>query len=238
MKKLSTLLILVAAFFTMQAFTNAQSNLSIEVGDTLVRGSVDDDLGIHAVVKNNSTNTNIVTMLKVYMKEIVDGQSLLICWGDQCLPPIDQVGLTSFSEEVVIAPGTTSDNKFHCDIDQGGVEGTMVATFVFYDKNNVNDSAAFTTTVVIGTTGIEDETATSFSISPNPSVDFLNLNFTEDIKTVKLYDITGVLLNSVNVDAGTNNLNLNLAGYSSGIYFLNVLRRDGVIETKRFVINK
>ena len=239
MKKLYTVLLVLLSLITMSLTAAAEPNLTIAEGDTLVSGSIADDLEIHGVVKNNNSNSSVIVMLKVYLEQRVKGQSLLICWGDQCLPPIEDLGLTSFSERVPVKPNSTSGDKFHCTVDQGNVAGTMVATFVFYDANNPDDSAAFTCTVEIGnTTLVDEQTTESITLSPNPAVDFINLNMTGNVKTVKIFNITGTLVNSIAVPQGTSNLNINLSNVPSGIYFLNVIGRDGIIETRRFVINK
>jgi hypothetical protein len=229
---------MLLAFFAMNLVLSASPNLIIEKGDTEVIGGVDDDLEIHGIVRNKSKVTSVITMLKVYLHERQEGQSLMICWGDQCLPPIEDVGLTNFSERVPILANSTSDEKFHCTVYQGGVEGDMRATFVFYDANNPNDSASFTTNVHIGPTGVEVENISMFEISPNPASDFLNINFDSDVSTVKIFDITGILVYSQNIETRTRNLNINTETMSSGVYLMNVINRDGTIQMRRFVVNK
>jgi hypothetical protein len=238
MKKLNTLWIMLFAFLAMNFVMTAAPNLTIDKGDTEVSGGVNDDLEIHGIVRNNSKVTSVITMLKVYLHERQEGQSLMICWGEQCLPPISDVGLTKFSERVPIMVQSTSGNKFHCTVDQGGVEGDMVATFVFYDANNPNDSAAFTTHVHIGPTDVEEITVNTLGISPNPASDFINVNFDSDASTIKIFDITGILLNSFNVESGTHSLNINMSTIPSGVYLLNIINRDGTMQTRRFVISK
>jgi len=236
MKKLYTFLILVIAVFSMNMMANAAPNLEILVGDKNVSGSVDDDLSIRGVVKNVSTSQSVITLLKVYMEKLVSGQSILVCWGDQCLPPIVQKGLTQFTEEVVLMPGENSEEKFHCGIEQGGMEGEMIVTFVFYDKNNPSDSAAFTTIVTIGPTGVEIKTPETFSINPNPAFDYINVNFDSDAELIKIYDMMGMLVSTTNVDGG--NARIDVSALPQGVYLLNAYNRDGSIYTRRFVVSR
>ncbi len=238
MKKLNTLWIVLFAFFAMNLTMMALPNLKIQVGDTKVNGGVNDDLQIHGVVQNLSTSISVTTLLKVYLKERINGQSLSICWGEQCLPPIEDIGLTQFEEEVTIQSLGNSGYKFHCTIDQGGKIGDMLATFVFYDKDNPNDSAAFTTRVHIGATDVESKTNNILTLSPNPAIDNLNIKLTDKATNVRIYNIAGTLLNSINVQSGTHNLNVNISSFETGVYFVNIVSEDGTLKTHRFVVSK
>lgn len=79
-------------------------------------------------------------------------------------------------------------------------------------------------------------------IYPVPAKDVLNVFFESSRKSlaeVVLTDVTGRRMQGMRVDLapGANQFKLNLAGYSPGVYFINLLMDDGVL-VKKLVIQK
>jgi len=64
-------------------------------------------------------------------------------------------------------------------------------------------------------------TASKFKIFPSPANDVLNVNFeAQENVSVALTDITGRVVLSQNVSAGSQNLKFNVATFSEGMYFV------------------
>lgn len=68
------------------------------------------------------------------------------------------------------------------------------------------------------TTDLSAAPTAEFSLYPNPVVDELNISFLEPIKDVKLYDMTGRMLENLTGQAGT----YNVSHLNTGIYFVQV----------------
>jgi len=70
-----------------------------------------------------------------------------------------------------------------------------------------------------------------FAIYPNPIRDKLKIENRElKIKQIKLYNITGSLLQSINVDS--NELEINMRNLQSGVYFVKITTEKGMIIKK------
>ena len=73
---------------------------------------------------------------------------------------------------------------------------------------------------------------------PNPANDYLQINFTENINDeiqVALFSVQGQRLLVQKINAGDNTLQLNVADYAAGIYFLR-LSNDKGAHVQRVVV--
>jgi hypothetical protein len=105
----------------------------------------------------------------------------------------------------------------------------------YYRLKMMNTDGSFTYSPVRSVTLAESKT-TGLSVSPNPAKEavFVKLNAKEaKTMTLELVDVAGkvLLTEKKKVEAGFNQLSLNLSGYPAGLYFLKV---EGV--THRVVI--
>ena len=66
-----------------------------------------------------------------------------------------------------------------------------------------------------------------------------NLNYNEDYRWIIFNQMGTVVKQSSNLNGlkGRNNININLSGFSDGVYFLS-LRSRGNSITKEFIVNK
>ncbi|REC59891.1 hypothetical protein DRF65_23560 [Chryseobacterium pennae] len=72
------------------------------------------------------------------------------------------------------------------------------------------------------TLNVKDVKSIDVNIYPNPTTDFVNIRSKEDVKSIILYSIDGRKL------AETYRENkINLSSYPSGVYFLNIILKDG-----------
>lgn len=70
-----------------------------------------------------------------------------------------------------------------------------------------------------------------FSIYPNPSDNYININSDENITDIKIFDITGKLVKQIN-----NNNRINISNFNTGVYLLSVTTDKGT-GVSRFVKN-
>lgn len=79
----------------------------------------------------------------------------------------------------------------------------------------------------------------SVSIYPNPSADFIILNFeNQDIQKMsyKLFDIQGKLI--IHKKIKTNPANIELTDLNNGIYLIKVMKNNAIIKTFKIIKNK
>lgn len=127
------------------------------------------------------------------------------------------------------------------------------ATFQWVDCNNGNaiisgeTNASFTPTVLVGNyavnvtqngctemsacvmidqTGIYELSGNNIAVYPNPTSDFVVIEWVGDIDLIEITDVRGRILQRVEV-AQVNKAQLNLATYSSGIYLIHVVGGNG-----------
>jgi PKD repeat protein len=83
-------------------------------------------------------------------------------------------------------------------------------------------------TVINTVTGIEDNKEIRFSYYPNPVKEKLYLRSDQKIKTVRVFNISGNMIESLTFDSET--IMIDFSSLKSGLYFLEV---NGMQETKK-----
>ncbi len=75
----------------------------------------------------------------------------------------------------------------------------------------------------------------TYTVYPNPVTTVLNISNTADISAVNIYDITGKLVRSVNVEF-SQNVTINVEDLQTGVYAISVTNDKGV-QTSKFLKN-
>ncbi|WP_445716365.1 T9SS type A sorting domain-containing protein [Flavobacterium sp.] len=77
-----------------------------------------------------------------------------------------------------------------------------------------------------------------FTMYPNPAKDVVTLayNLTDTDATVALYDVTGMLIHEVALDAVSGTRELNVSAYPAGVYFVLVKRGATVVSNSKLVV--
>ncbi|MEI7663933.1 MAG: T9SS type A sorting domain-containing protein, partial [Bacteroidota bacterium] len=88
--------------------------------------------------------------------------------------------------------------------------------------------------IYVGGVGINEQSAATVSVFPNPVKDMLNIQGNQNIQEVKLMNMVGQVVYSQSTDAST--LTINTSGMKSGVYSLQIKMADGFI-TKKIVVN-
>jgi len=81
----------------------------------------------------------------------------------------------------------------------------------------------------------------TFEIGPNPTSDVLNIYLEkmykgEDVE-IHIYSIDGLTLKVIQANTDTEKITIDVSGYSSGMYFIRIMGKVFVYETKRFIKN-
>jgi hypothetical protein len=77
-----------------------------------------------------------------------------------------------------------------------------------------------------------------FMLYPNPSRGMVNVLFEQPIiqgSWMEVYDMTGALVASEQLQNGTNSSELNLEHLRQGIYIIRIMNQDGTLGSKRFI---
>ena len=80
---------------------------------------------------------------------------------------------------------------------------------------DINKNIHFTV-VNPSTTGVEDLSDVTFSVFPNPTSDFLNVSTSDNIESIKVFDMNGRLVLSDTYN--TSNVKLDVMSLTNGYY--------------------
>ena len=81
---------------------------------------------------------------------------------------------------------------------------------------------------MFGTTGLNNGEIEMPKIYPNPATDYLNVELSQIIEEVTLYDMNGKLLRKISVNA--NNIPINIADFAAGTYVLRLKTKNQLTE--------
>lgn len=85
------------------------------------------------------------------------------------------------------------------------------------------------------TWSVEEVAASVCKVYPNPTNSQVRIEAENDIESVMVYNMLGALVETVNADSKTVNINLNQ--YSNGVYFFNIRQSNGVVTNQRVVVS-
>lgn len=137
--------------------------------------------------------------------------------------------------------GTISDWKTWDakDVDKTKVKAAVLGFRTSYDDVTKSVAAATSGTFKVAYIKIGNQTGFSsvfesnvvsgaLRIFPSPATEQLNVNFdAKENVTVSLTDVTGRVVLSQNVSAGTQNLKFNVSNFSEGLYFVTISGASG-----------
>ena len=89
----------------------------------------------------------------------------------------------------------------------------------------------------------QSDTATTFSISPNPvetDVTFRINYLNKDIKAIRIYDMIGKEVAYIDLSGktGFTTITLDISALRTGIYFCNLYSDKGIVESRKMIKNK
>ena len=85
------------------------------------------------------------------------------------------------------------------------------------------------------TWSVEEVAASVCKVYPNPANSQVRIEAENDIESVMVYNMLGALVETVNADSKTVNVNLNQ--YSNGVYFFNIRQSNCVVTNQRVVVS-
>ena len=186
------------------------------------------------------------------------------CWVDFIqLPPIATTVVNAGPDYTVYIPNDVELNAFAdhyetiswtCDGD-GSFSATDILNPVYTPGENdiVNEFVEFTITVT-GTVSVSDQVTVkidgfvgidsklkvaSFNLLPNPSTDMVNVRLQNSQGgNIEIYNISGLKVFQHSVIENQTDININLNGFSSGIYMVKYISLEGDVITKRLLVRR
>lgn len=92
------------------------------------------------------------------------------------------------------------------------------------------------TMVTVGTSGIDEQTASNLNIYPNPATEKVTINNLKIGSTLRLTDVTGKKVLETIVSEEEMNLELNQL--NNGIYYFELMNNQEIIGFKKLLVNK
>lgn len=89
----------------------------------------------------------------------------------------------------------------------------------------------FENLAIQNTSAVREWNQSDIELYPNPAGDIINIVSGADITQVQILDMRGICLKSTSAFKQ----GMNVAGLSSGVYFLKITTSDGMVQLKRFV---
>ncbi len=121
---------------------------------------------------------------------------------------------------------------------------TVIFRFRLQTNVLTNDIGWFIDDIKIncGVTGVDEmEQNSQIMLFPNPAKNYINVSFIEQLSGdvyIKIYSVLGNEIEAFKVNYGQRNKIIDLSGYLSGIYFLQIIKDNGVETTLKFIIFK
>lgn len=183
----------------------------------------------------NLTNKDIEVMVKKTEILLIDNTVNTFCWGSCFIPSV------FISPVPVNIPANTTDSiSFAGDYEPGGMEGTSIISYTFFNAQNENDYVMVTAFYQAGTSGIygPDFGAGSISIFPNPVVDELNIEFDRPLDkpcTIRLYGLNGQLLEELANQSFSRIHHFSMEGIASSCIIIEVAEKGGRVYRKKIL---
>ncbi|MES2799892.1 MAG: FG-GAP-like repeat-containing protein [Bacteroidota bacterium] len=111
--------------------------------------------------------------------------------------------------------------------------GTYTVSLTTSNSNGMSLNTADEVIIVTSTAGINEETNELISIYPNPTENFLTINYAYEVKisAIEIVSMTGALVKSYPITSNK----LDVSGIKTGTYLLVVKSENGTKYTSRFV---
>jgi hypothetical protein len=183
-----------------------------------------------SVVWNNGVTDNIAFIPESTATYVVKGNSEYGCAAqDTIVVEVNPLPTVNAGDDITINQGesvnlTASGDASTYTWDKGVVDGVSfvpISTDTFTVTGTSFDGCVATdqVTITVNSTGIEDVLGV-FNVFPNPVVDILHIQCQSEIKSVKVYDITGNLVKSLE-NSEINGV-VSFKGLPQGIYVVKV----------------
>mgnify|MGYP001164021032 FL=1 len=226
MKK--TILLIITLFLS---FASISQTLLI-TGDTIkVTQDPCFETSASLSVTNNTNNT-----LDIHCEKVIIDTSLstenYFCWGAECYGSSTYLS-TSFN---TINSGETDTLDFGGYYNAFCSNAPAIVKYCFFPASNSSDRHCVTITYNGTLTNISLLKSNSFSIYPNPSNDFVNIDLiSNEIKSLIIFNSYGEKITEKDLIT-KNNLKVDISDFAFGTYFVVAEKNDMTRSVKRFIV--
>jgi len=130
-----------------------------------------------------------------------------------------------------------SDNTAPYTVNYTGIAGTHSLTVVATDNDGAKTTSTAVSIVVSPKSAVAIESKDGYSVYPNPTTEYLNINFSDISKSeksnIQLYNVIGNLVYSKQGESQYEKINV--ASFAKGIYFL-VISANGQSSYTKVII--
>ncbi len=221
----------------------AQSLSVVSQSSDSLSGDFYTEMEAKITLENTAANTNTYGVERFEL-DMAPGHSSYFCWSIDCYPTNVSLS-TSF---VTLAQGER-DSTFIGYLTpydgSGGIEGTSVVKYVFFNQNSSSDTISrvfvYTAYSTVGIkTRVLDEN--DFYAYPNPTVNTLNVAF-GDIQgfnsgRIIIRNALGSELINQAIDIHDNLTSIDVSSLERGVYLYTIQLDGQKYQTKKFAISK
>lgn len=202
----------------------------------------DDHLQLTHVLKNASSAV-VDTKVRVQVIEIAQGHVYYFCDLFQCNPDTDVDFETDYA--FPMQPGEVTNNAFYIAMKPKGNAGNTTLKITFLNANNASDFVSYTVTFHADPTSVDDQPLASGSEAisgPTPSPVSETAAFALDLPagshsaSLEIYNMTGKMVQSLNVPVSSKSFSADLSSLPSGAYYYSLVADGRRLSSKPVMI--
>jgi hypothetical protein len=243
MKKIS----LFFTFLFISAISNAQftvedyDGVPILDGDVRTFNSVDASVAtLKFWIFNQNANDDILMKIKLESITNGDGTNYQFCFGDLCIFDVQEgttYPVSGIPETIPVGGTNLPENKFQNENPGDGTNYPVDYVWRFFqvDQNGDETGDEITFTYRFDPTlNVNDFENNSNILIHNTIVSDLLIVESLDFMNFEIFNITGQLLKTGQMESGINNINT--TGFNTGLNFIRFTDNNGNTSTMKFVV--
>jgi hypothetical protein len=222
----------VSLYFFFNFNIVAQVSFVIEDEITHTWGSVDEDLEVHATIRNTSDATKRIKVRNEVITSFGSAQTFF-CWL-QCYAP----STNDSPDYIELAPGE-STNQFRGYYRPNGNSGTGVIRYIFYNISNPLDTLHLIANFEASPASISKIGSPKINVYPNPASDLIKFSFDDlpENASIEILNLLGERIAIIDDLTSEGTTSFPIDKLASGIYFYNLnSAKNKAIKAGRFIV--
>jgi hypothetical protein len=237
MKKITFILLTTILFVTQ---TNAQFTVNRINGTTFTNNEIvnftthsNTASELKFTVQNNAT-TNLDFRILCTRLVNTNGSNFQLCWGGECIPSVSENGIYPGFQNIINAGSNTNgfNDSFKNFSPGDGVNYPMDFSFRIFTRDLTGNTVGTSFNITYryqGPLSIEQKdklSAMGVKVLNTTVNNFVGLEISKPV-TYSILNLQGQTISSGLL---TENINLNFAAYSTGLYFINFKSEEGLVD--------
>jgi hypothetical protein len=245
MKQMLRNLLMLATFFMVGAnFMNAATFQLLDQ-ETDIKGLIKQDAKSHFTLFNSGIDDAVIK-IKITPVKLAEGHMFSICTPINCYPP--QSAVYNVPDNFPVPAGDTITREelylalINNNVDTNGVIGESELKIDFTNTKKLSDIVSLNIKYTISESGDVFESWDNVSASyPNPVTERASVKLTKPVSApsvFNVYDSNGNKVSEMNINDGTQIINIDVNALSNGAYYYSVLSDGKQISGGNFVVSK